>query len=164
MRTYCGDGIVQGDDGEACDEGDGRNGNTFKVVSLWLGSYRAARSFYDDGSSRGWTSRLNESQREVTLTRGYYMMAHEVTQMQCEERMGYNPTEHGYCTVIAARSLRSTGGRAYCQSTQWSRAICPERLHGGYIERFLAMWCRNRDTYSAAQSCQNFARLPTEAE
>ena len=37
----------------------------------------------------------NESQREVTLTRGYYMMAHEVTQQQWEERMGYNPALHG---------------------------------------------------------------------
>ena len=97
LPTYCGDGIVQGDVGEACDEGDGRNGNDLCSTSCELVTWVhiEAGSFTMGSSADEVGHQSNESQREVTLTRGYYMMAHEVTQQQWEERMGYNPALHG---------------------------------------------------------------------
>ena len=49
------------------------------VPACKLGSYRAG-SFTMGSSADEVGHQSNESQREVTLTRRYYMMAHEVTQ------------------------------------------------------------------------------------
>ena len=174
LPTYCGDGIVQGDAGEACDEGDGRNGNDLCSTSCELVSWVhiEAGSFTMGSSADEVGHQSNESQREVTLTRGYYMMAHEVTQQQWEERMGYNPALHGSndCDSCPVDSVNWWEALMYANRLSESEGYEPCYVLRGCTGATSSLSCDEaaiqgpgQEAVSSPYACEGY-RLPTEAE
>ncbi len=87
--------------------------------------------------------RSNESLHDVTLTRGYFIGKHEVTQAQWAALMGSNPSVGG-----------GVGNEYPVFYVKWDEIAGPE----GFIERL------NEHLESAGQSGAGAFRLPTEAE
>jgi formylglycine-generating enzyme required for sulfatase activity len=108
--------------------------------------------------------RWDEEVHEVTLTRGFFMGSHEVTQGQWQAVFGNNPSRFGDCgpqcpvesvswfeAAAFANALSAAEGLPECYDLEGCTGTIGE-----------GMWCQSPGEY-IGPSCRGY-RLPTEAE
>lgn len=92
----------------------------------------------------------DETQHEVTLTRGFYMKATEVTQAEWVEVMGSNPSFFGGCDMCPVEQVSWVDATEYCNALSMQKGKEPVyEINGSNVN-----WQPNKNGY----------RLPTEAE
>jgi len=100
----------------------------------------------------------DEDRHVVTLSRGFLMASHEVTQGQFVARMGYNPAFHAGCDDCPVEWVTWHEAVAYCD-----RLSAAAGLPTCYACTGAAPSVRCTPKPDATQRCRGF-RLPTEAE
>ena len=114
-----------------------------------------------------------ETQHEVTLTRGFYIMEHEVTQGQWEALMGNNPSNFEECGEnCPVNNVTFWGTLFYANALSESEGLAPCYVFDGCTGspgekdlecRFAALRDANGEPTDSPYECEGY-RLPTEAE
>ena len=110
--------------------------------------------------------KLDETQHQVTLSRGFYLWKYEASQGEFQTLMGYNPSSFSSCgTECPVETVRWHEALAYCNALSRSAGL-PECFDcsGGRS----AVTCSLRSAYQGNggkdyYKCLGY-RLPTEAE
>lgn len=125
----------------------------FQACRIPAGSFKMGSPESDEGRKSG------ESQREVTLSRPFLMLATEVTQAQYQAVMGYNPSKFSSCGDCPVEQVSWHEAAAFANAVSRSQGLeecfrC--RGSGG------SMTCEavSHEKYPV---CKGW-RLPTEAE
>jgi len=151
----CTDGVK--DSGEECDDGndignDGCSGCTVDPAGF---------VFVDDGAfmmgspenviRRDWRGRKDEDHHEVVITKGFFLMKHEVTQGEYQALMGNNPSKFSSC-----------GPDCPVETVSWFDAIAYANALSEK-QNLKPCYSGSGDTINWDKSCNGY-RLPTEAE
>lgn len=152
--------------------GGGAAGADFESPTLGTMKWIPAGTFLMGSPSSEVGRGDEETQHEVTLTKGYWMMEHEVTQGEYEAVMGTNPSHFATCgstcpvgrlswnvAVVFARAASVRDGVAYRLPTEaeWERAARGGRsgeLYAGGGEVNAAGWTRDNSESTPHPVCQ----------
>ena len=104
----------------------------------------------------------NESQHEVTLTRGFEISATEVTQEAFQAVMGYNPSHFKGCPTCPVETVSWHEAAAYCNALSAKAGLAPCYSCQGSGP---AVRCDPAPAHAQAKvyDCPGY-RLPTDAE
>jgi cysteine-rich repeat protein len=162
MPARCGDAVV--DDGEECDDGGNEDGDGCTAQcraetlrdSVGADYIRIPAGTFTMGSPESEPGRGgDETQREVTLSRPFWLQTYEVTQSEYETAIGTNPSNFAQC-----------GENCPVENVTWFEAIAYanalselEGLQSCYSEAGEVIGDPDGDLYE----CAGY-RLPTESE
>jgi cysteine-rich repeat protein len=175
-NPICGDGMVIGD--ETCDDGNDDNddgcSDACRIEDGWycdgtptecrwvgVGWVLVFGGTFDRGSPAGENGRQDyEHQHQVTLTHDYAILATEVTHVDFEALMGYNPETWGNCSDCPVDNVSWHEAAKYCNllSLQEGYATCYQCT--GTNQN---VSCSPSSTFASPYDCLGY-RLPTEAE
>ncbi len=102
----------------------------------------------------------DESEHEVTLTGGYYLGVHEVTQAEFEGFRGYQPSDNKGCTDCPAENMNWHEAAAFANEASGAAGLtqCYSCSGSG-----TSVDCSLDSAFSTPYHCVGY-RLPTEAE
>lgn len=157
----CADGIDNDGDGLVdCDDDDCDDNPACQGPEGWV---LVTAGTHTLGSPAGETCRIEvfEAQRQVTLTREFYVATKETTQSQFEDLMGYNPTGFVNCGAdCPADSVTWHEALAYASALSVQEGLPPcYNCTGSEINTS----CSLDPLYSTPYECTGY-RLPTESE
>ena len=141
-----------------------------EMVEIHPGSFFMGSPESEDGHKD------NEGQREVTLTKGFYMGKYEITQEQYEKVMGVNPSGHKeghglpvtnvpwYEAVKFCNELSIMEGLDPVYFIDGSSVLSDYIFKGTLIENFGSPHLYSYESRLSWSSTANGYRLPTEAQ
>ncbi len=104
-----------------------------------------------------------ETEHEVTLTRGYYLGVHEVTQDEFAALMGYQPSAHPGCGTCAVENTNWHAAAGFANAVSTTAGLpncydCQDDDQDGRPDG-----CTLSSAHSTPYDCEGY-RIPTEAE
>jgi len=101
-----------------------------------------------------------ETIHEVTLKGGFYIGVYEVTQLEFENLMGYQPSDHTGCDDCPAVNLDWHEAAAFANAVSDSAGLAECYTCSGFGEWVI---CSLDSVFAIPYDCEGY-RLPTEAE